>query len=61
MASLCQHLAGLTPENCPPQKTPDACEECLTEGTVWVALRECVRPRRLLRFLDGQACDQRFS
>ena len=41
MANSCEHLTGLTPESFPPQKTPDACEECLTEGTFWVALREC--------------------
>ena len=41
MAKSCEHLVGLTPEDFPPQKTPDACEECLAEGTVWVALREC--------------------
>ena len=41
MAKSCEHLTGLTPEDFPPQRTPDACEECLTEGTVWVALREC--------------------
>ena len=41
MAESCEHLMGLTPEDFPSQKTPNACEECLTEGTVWVALREC--------------------
>ena len=29
MANSCEHLTGLTPESFPPQKTPDACEECL--------------------------------
>jgi hypothetical protein len=59
MAKSCEHLVGLAPANFPPQKTPDACEECLAEGTVWVALREVpiVRPRWLLRFLDRQARD----
>jgi hypothetical protein len=41
MAKSCEHLAGLTPEDFPPQRTPNACEECLVEGTFWVALREC--------------------
>jgi len=31
----------LKPENFPAQRTSNACEECLAEGTVWVALREC--------------------
>ena len=41
MAKSCEHLSGLTTEDFPPQRTPDACEECVTEGTFWVALREC--------------------
>lgn len=41
MADSCEHLGGLRPEDFPPQRTPNACEECLAEGTVWVALREC--------------------
>ena len=41
MAKSCEHLAGLTPKDFPPQRTLNACEECLAEGTVWVALREC--------------------
>ena len=41
MAKSCEHLTDLTPEDFPPQKTPNACEECLAEGTFWVALREC--------------------
>ena len=43
MAQPCEHLSGLSPGDFPPQKTPDACEECLKEGTFWVALRECLR------------------
>jgi hypothetical protein len=43
MATSCEHLQGLASKDCPPQKTPNACEECLSEGTVWVALRECQR------------------
>ena len=41
MANPCEHLAGLKPDDFPPQRTPNACEKCLAEGTVWVALREC--------------------
>ena len=41
MANACEHLKGLSVADFPPQKTPNACEECLKEGTVWVALREC--------------------
>jgi len=41
MVNACEHLAGLKPGNFPQQKTPNACQECLTEGTVWVALRWC--------------------
>jgi monovalent cation/hydrogen antiporter len=41
MAKSCEHLSGLKGEDFPPPRTPDACEECLTEGTFWVALREC--------------------
>jgi CPA1 family monovalent cation:H+ antiporter len=41
MAAACQDLRGLTVNDFPPVRTPNACEECLAEGTVWVALREC--------------------
>jgi Zn-finger in ubiquitin-hydrolases and other protein len=41
MATSCEHLKGLMASNFPPPRTPDACEECLVEGTPWVALREC--------------------
>jgi len=34
MATLCEHLERLTAEDFPPQRTPNACEECLAEGTV---------------------------
>jgi uncharacterized UBP type Zn finger protein len=37
----CEHLNGLTEKDFPEPRTPDACEECLAEGTMWVALREC--------------------
>src|SRR5215831_1453155 len=41
MAEACEHIKGLTAERFPPPKTPNACEECLAEGSVWVELREC--------------------
>ena len=41
MAESCEHIKGLTADNFPPPKTPDACEECLVEGSRWVSLREC--------------------
>ena len=41
MADQCEHLTGLRTEDFPPQKDLSACEECLVEGTFWVALREC--------------------
>ena len=41
MATVCEHLQGLRAADFPPPKTPNACEECLVEGTRWVALREC--------------------
>ena len=41
MADSCEHLDGLTLDNFPVQRSPSACAECLVEGTVWVALRQC--------------------
>jgi monovalent cation/hydrogen antiporter len=41
MTAQCEHLAGLASSDFPPPGTPDGCEECLAEGTTWVALREC--------------------
>jgi CPA1 family monovalent cation:H+ antiporter len=41
MAEPCEHLAGLSGADFPPPRTPDACEECVAEGTTWVELREC--------------------
>ncbi len=38
----CEHLRDLTPDDFPSPKTPDACEDCLKEGTQWVHLRECL-------------------
>src|SRR5690348_4186424 len=40
-AGICEHLKDLTQADFPPPKTPNACEECLKEGTQWVSLREC--------------------
>jgi CPA1 family monovalent cation:H+ antiporter len=40
-AKTCEHLAGLSPASFPPPVTPDACEDCLREGTSWVGLRLC--------------------
>lgn len=37
----CLHLDGLTEADFQPPDPPDACEDCLREGTTWVALREC--------------------
>jgi len=39
--SACEHLQNLKAEDFPAPKTPDACEDCLAEGTGWVQLREC--------------------
>jgi hypothetical protein len=41
MSQLCEHLEGLTAADFPRPRTPEACEECLREGTRWVELREC--------------------
>lgn len=37
----CEHLQGLGERDFPAPRTPQGCEECLAEGTSWVALREC--------------------
>lgn len=37
----CEHLSDLTEQDFPPPHTPNACEDCLKEGTRWVSLREC--------------------
>ena len=42
MATPCDHLKDLKEADFPPPNTPGACEECLKEGTQWVALRECM-------------------
>jgi monovalent cation/hydrogen antiporter len=41
VAKACEHLRDLTAADFPPSRTPDACEECLKEGTRWIELREC--------------------
>jgi hypothetical protein len=32
-ATTCQHLVGLSSASFPPPATPNACENCLPEGT----------------------------
>ena len=39
--SACEHLENLAASDFPPPRTPNACEDCLNEGTQWVQLREC--------------------
>jgi uncharacterized UBP type Zn finger protein len=39
--TTCEHLSGLSSSSFPPPATPNACEDCLREGTRWVALRLC--------------------
>jgi uncharacterized UBP type Zn finger protein len=39
--TTCQHLARLSSASFPAPTTPNACEDCLREGTRWVALRLC--------------------
>jgi monovalent cation/hydrogen antiporter len=41
MAEPCEHIKRLAAGDFPPPKTPNACQECLVEGTVSVELREC--------------------
>ena len=38
----CEHLSDLTQDDFPSPRTPNACEDCLKEGTQWVHLRECM-------------------
>ena len=42
MSLTCVHLKNLTEADFAPPKEPLACEECLKEGTKWVALRQCM-------------------
>ena len=41
MSEACEHIKGLTADNFPTPKIDNAWEDCLVEGSVWVALREC--------------------
>jgi uncharacterized UBP type Zn finger protein len=41
MADTCEHLEGLELSDFAAARTPEACEECVAEGTTWVALRAC--------------------
>jgi len=41
MSKTCEHLLDLSASDFPSPRTPDACEDCLKEGTDWVELREC--------------------
>ena len=41
MPEKCEHLRELSEQDFQPQRTPNACEDCLKEGTRWVELREC--------------------
>ncbi|HUP99810.1 MAG TPA: Na+/H+ antiporter [Aeromicrobium sp.] len=38
----CDHLRAFCSRDTPPPRTPGACEECLRDGTTWVALRLCL-------------------
>jgi len=38
MTEMCEHLNGLKPADFPAPQPPDACAECLEEGTRWVTL-----------------------
>lgn len=42
MDQPCEHLKNLSEESFPPPRTRGYCEECVKEGTTWVALRECL-------------------
>ena len=42
MNQPCEHLKNLTEANFTSPRAPIACEECLKEGTQWVALRQCM-------------------
>ena len=58
MAKLCEHLQYLTAADFPLLKTPEACAECLAEGTLGgVAGMPGMRPCRLLRLVSWTSCD----
>jgi len=42
MNQPCEHLKNLSEANFASPRVPIACEECLKEGTRWVALRQCM-------------------
>ena len=42
MDQQCEHLKNLTEADFASPPQPLACEECLKEGTQWVALRQCL-------------------
>ena len=42
MNGTCKHLRNLTEADFASLRVPVACEECLNEGTRWVALRQCL-------------------
>jgi monovalent cation/hydrogen antiporter len=42
MSKSCEHLKNLTEADFASPHEPIACEECLKEGTKWVALRQCM-------------------
>ena len=42
MNQSCEHLKKITKANFLSPHEPIACEECVKEGTHWVALRECL-------------------
>ena len=42
MNQPCEHLENLTEAKFASPRVPIACEECLKEGTKWVALRQCM-------------------
>jgi monovalent cation/hydrogen antiporter len=42
MNRTCEHLKNLAEGSFPPPRTQNLCEECIKEGTTWVALRECL-------------------
>jgi monovalent cation/hydrogen antiporter len=38
----CEHLRDVNEAAVPSPRTPNACEDCLKEGTQWVHLRQCM-------------------
>jgi hypothetical protein len=58
-AHTCPHVKEIRPVT----PNSEGCEECLATGEPWVAppALSDVRPRRLLRLLQEQACNQALS